>query len=327
MNAIEVKNLSKYYSRGNVKAVDAISFNVPQGSRFGFLGPNGAGKTTTIRCLLGLLKVTAGNIKILGETVDPTKDVTFRNHIGYLPGELGIYKQMTATKLISFFAKLYDIEIDWDIIKEVSERLQIDMDRKMGVLSKGNKQKIGVLTALMGKFDILIMDEPTSGLDPLMQLEFYRIISERQKESNCTVFVSSHVLPEIDKFCDMVAIIKKGKIVEISDVQNLKAKSLKQIELDFTSSESKQDFLFYLSSQFPEATVEHQFETQLTFLLPPDATRKIISELGTREWAGFQIKDITIQNSNLENIFMQYYQETKSNSHFSLKDLKGGVMP
>ncbi len=312
MNAIEVKNLVKYYSKGTVRAVDDISFNVPQGSRFGFLGPNGAGKTTTIRCLLGLLQLTAGEIKIFGESIDPTKDVSFRNRVGYLPGELGIYKQITATKLIKFFAKLYDITIDWDFIKDVSERLQIDMDRKMGVLSKGNKQKVGVLTALMGKFDLLVMDEPTSGLDPLMQSEFYRIVSERQKESNCTVFVSSHVLPEVEKFCDTIAIIKKGKIAEISDVQNLKAKSLKQIELDFLAGESKQEFLTYLSSEFPEAIVEHQFETQLTFLLPPDAMRKIMSDLGNRVWAGLPIKDITIQNSSLENIFLQYYKDTNS---------------
>ncbi|GAH05848.1 unnamed protein product, partial [marine sediment metagenome] len=131
--------------------------------------------------------------------------------IGYLPGELGLYKYMTAEQLIKYFAKLFDIEIDWKFIRDVTERLEIEMDRKMGVLSKGNKQKVGVLTALMGKFDILIMDEPTSGLDPLMQSEFYRIIAERQEESNCTVFVSSHVLPEIEKFCDQVAIIKNGE--------------------------------------------------------------------------------------------------------------------
>ena len=320
MNAIEVKNLVKYYSRGTVKAVNDISFNVPQGSRFGFLGPNGAGKTTTIRCLLGLLQRTAGDIKIFGESIDPTKNVSFRNRVGYLPGELGIYKQVTATKLIKFFAKLYDITIDWDFIKDVSERLQIDMDRKMGVLSKGNKQKVGVLTALMGKFDLLVMDEPTSGLDPLMQSEFYRIVSERQKESNCTVFVSSHVLPEVEKFCDTIAIIKQGKIAEISDVQNLKAKSLKQIELDFSGKSSKQEFLTYLLSDFPEAIVEHQFETQLTFLLPPDATRKIMCDLGNREWGGYPIKDITIQNSSLESIFLQYYKNNNSIQ-------KGGVIP
>ena len=319
MNAIEVKNLVKYYAKGTVKAVDGISFEVPKGSRFGFLGPNGAGKTTTIRCLLGLLQTTSGKINIFGELIDPTKDVSFRNRVGYLPGELGVYKRMTANQLIKFFAKLYDVEIDWDFIKDVSERLKLDMDRKMGVLSKGNKQKVGVLTALMGKFDLLVMDEPTSGLDPLMQSEFYKIVSERQKESNCTVFVSSHVLPEVEKFCDKVAIIRQGKIAEISDVQNLKAKSLKNIELEFISEESKKSFESYLSSEFPEAIVKHQFTTQLTFLLPPDQTRMILRDLGEREWAGSPIRDLTIQHSTLDNIFMEYYKDTNSSA-------KGGVV-
>ena len=314
MKAIEVKNLKKYYSRGTVKAVDDISFKVPEGSRFGFLGPNGAGKTTTIRCLLGFLNPDAGDITILGEEINPKKDVEIRNHIGYLPGELGIYKTTTARKLIKYFAKLYDIEIDWDFIKDVSERLQIAMDRKMGVLSKGNKQKVGVLTALVGKFDVLIMDEPTSGLDPIMQTEFYRIVSERQKESNSTVFVSSHVLPEIEKFCDKVAIIKQGKIAEISDVQNLKAKSLKHIELEFESLASKEEFLKFLSNDYPEAKVKYQFNTEVTFLLPPIQTREILHELSEKKWAGDPIKDILIQHSTLENIFMEYYEDVRNNA-------------
>ncbi|MFX1237234.1 MAG: ABC transporter ATP-binding protein [Promethearchaeota archaeon] len=308
MNTIEVRNLVKYYNRGKVKAVDDISFKVPQGSRFGFLGPNGAGKTTTIRCLLGLLQRTDGEISIFGENVDPMKDVSFRNKIGYLPGELGVYKHMTATQLVEYFSKLYDVDIDREFISDVSERLQIDMERKMGVLSKGNKQKVGVLTALMGKFDLLVMDEPTSGLDPLMQSEFYKIISERQKESNCTVFVSSHVLPEVEKFCNKVAIIKKGKIIEISDIQNLKAKSLKNIELDFFTGKAKEEFVSYLTSNFPEAIVETDFNTQLTFVLPPSATLKILKEIGGREWGGTPIKDILIQHSSLDNIFMEYYK-------------------
>lgn len=151
MNAIEVRNLRKYYDKGKVKAVDDISFDVPKGSRFGFLGPNGAGKTTTIRCLLGFLNADAGDITILGEKINPKKDVKIRNRIGYLPGELGIYKNMTANELINYFAKLYDIEIDWKFVNEVSERLKLDMDRKMGVLSKGNKQKVGVFICSNGK--------------------------------------------------------------------------------------------------------------------------------------------------------------------------------
>ena len=315
MNAIEVKGLKKYYNRGNVKAVDGISFEVPEGSRFGFLGPNGAGKTTTIRCLLGFLNADAGDITILGQTLNPRKDVQIRNRIGYLPGELGIYKEMSATQLIKYFSKLYKIEIDWKFVDEVAERLKIEMKRKMGVLSKGNKQKTGVLAALMGKFDLLILDEPTSGLDPLNQSEFYRIVSERQKESNCTVFVCSHVLPEIEKFCDQVAIIKGGKIAEISNVRDLKAKNLKHIELIFETPQGLEAFQSYLTSNVPEAIVKQAYQLELQFLVPPEQTRKVLREISDKDWGGAPIRDISITHSTLENIFMQYYQNS---------NLKGG---
>ena len=310
MNAIEVKNLKKYYNRGKVKAVDGVSFDVPKGSRFGFLGPNGAGKTTTIRCLLGFLNPDDGDITILGEKVNPKKDVKIRNRIGYLPGELGIYKHMNTNELINYFAKLYDIEIDWEFINEVAERLKLDMDRKIGVLSKGNKQKVGVLSALMGKFDILILDEPTSGLDPLNQSEFYRIVAERQKESNCTVFVCSHVLPEVEKFCDRVAIIKQGKIAEISDVSDLKAKNLKNIELIFETQKGLEAFKNFLASEVPEAIVKQTYLTELQFLVPPEQIRKVLHEISEKEWEGAPIRDILVTHSTLENIFMQYYKDS-----------------
>ncbi len=310
MSAIEIKNLKKYYNKGKIKAVDGISLKVPKGARFGFLGPNGAGKTTTIRCILGFLNPDSGITVINGEEINPKKDVKFRNQIGYLPGELGLYKYMTAEQLITYFAKLFDIEIDWKFIRDVTERLEIEMNRKMGVLSKGNKQKVGVLTALMGKFDILIMDEPTSGLDPLMQSEFYRIISERQEESNCTAFVSSHVLPEIEKFCDQVAIIRNGKIVEVSSVQELKKKSLKRFELDFENNTGLQEFNSFLSSDFPKAIVKQKYQKRLEFLLPYNQSRDILSHLSQNKWAGMPIKDFNITHSTLDNIFLEYYKDS-----------------
>jgi ABC-2 type transport system ATP-binding protein len=229
-----------------------------------------------------------------------------------LPGELGLYKNMTANELINYFAKLYDIEINWDYVKDVTERLKLDMNRKVGVLSKGNKQKVGVVSALMGEFDLLIMDEPTSGLDPLMQSEFYRIVSERQKESECTVFLCSHVLAEVEKFCERVAIIREGKIVEISDVNDLKAKNLKHIELIFETSRSMEAFKSYLGADYPESIIKYDFQTQLEFLLPPNEARKILCEISERDWAGASVKDFSITHSTLENIFLQYYENSKS---------------
>lgn len=309
MDAIKIKGLKKFYNKGKIKAVNGISFKVPKGARFGFLGPNGAGKTTTIRCILGFLNIDEGEISVFGESINPKVDVNFRNKVGYLPGELGLYKDMTAENLIKYFARLYDVEIDWDFIKEITERLQIEMNRKMKLLSKGNKQKIGVLTALMGDFDLLIMDEPTSGLDPLMQSEFYKIVSERQREKNITVFVSSHVLPEVEKFCDQVAIIREGKIVEISDVSELKKKSLKRFELSFQNKESMDSFRNYLLSSYQDATIKYEFNDNLTFLLPHEKAKSLLSNISNQKWAGTEIKDFTITHSTLENIFMQYYKQ------------------
>ncbi|MFO8017045.1 MAG: ABC transporter ATP-binding protein [Promethearchaeia archaeon] len=311
MIAIEVNNLKKYYDRGKVKAVNGISFKVPEGARFGFLGPNGAGKTTTIRCLLGLLHPDAGEIKFFGNKIIPTKDVSIRNQIGYLPGELGLYKYMSPNKLVRYFAKLYDIDIDWDFVYEVAERLEIAMERKIGNLSKGNKQKVGVLTALMGKFKILIMDEPTSGLDPLMQSEFYKIVAERQRTSNCTVFVSSHVLPEVEKFCDQVAIIRKGKIAEISSVHNLKAKSLKHIELIFHNKSGAHEFDTFLKNAYPNAQIKQRFGTQMIFLLESEKTRELMKDLSEEKWAGKPIRDFSIKHSSLENVFMEFYKNSQ----------------
>ncbi|MBD3195688.1 MAG: ATP-binding cassette domain-containing protein [Candidatus Lokiarchaeota archaeon] len=308
MNSIEVKNLKKYYDKGSVKAVDDITFKVPKGARFGFLGPNGAGKTTTIRCIMGFLHKDAGEIYIQGEKIDPIKNVEYRNNIGYLPGELGLYKNMNAMQLFKHFMKLYDMEINWKYVEELSNRLELNLDRKMNELSKGNKQKVGVISALMGKFDILIMDEPTSGLDPLMQREFYQIVKERQEESNCTVFLSSHVLPEVENFCDQVAIIRNGKIIEISSVQELKDKSLKEFELDFTSNSAMNEFMSLLRNEYSGVSIKYSMGNHLLFTVPPKESRQLLKVISDTTWDGDFIIDFTIKHSSLDNIFMQYYK-------------------
>ena len=156
------------------------------------------------------------------------------------------------------------------------------------------------------------MDEPTSGLDPLMQSEFYRIIAERQEESNCTVFVSSHVLPEIEKFCDRVAIIKNGKIVDVSNVQELKKKSLKRIELDFENNKSLLEFNSFLSSDFPDAIVKQKYQKRIEFLLSYTQSRDILPYLSKNKWAGMPITDFNITHSTLDNIFLEYYKDSNS---------------
>jgi ABC-2 type transport system ATP-binding protein len=215
---------------------------------------------------------------------------------------------MNAMDLFQHFMKLYDMDIDWNYVKGLADRLELDLERKMGHLSKGNKQKVGVISALMGKFDILIMDEPTSGLDPLMQKEFYEIVKERQERSKCTIFLSSHVLPEVEQFCDNVAIIRQGKIIEISSVQELKDKSLKEFDLDFISNDAMQQFKSLLESKYPEAQIEYGLGSHLVFTIPPKESRELLSVISDNKWNGESIRDFTIKHSSLENIFMQYYK-------------------
>ena len=309
MEVIQVNNLVKYYKSRKkvVKAVDDISFSVKKGERFGFLGPNGAGKTTTIRAILGLLRGVEGEITILGEKINPNKDTTYRNHIGYIPGELGLDPELNAIQICEYLGKLYDNHFDLDEILKIAERLKLDVSRPIQELSKGNKQKVGILTAFMGDFELLILDEPTAGLDPLIQAEFFEILKEKQEKTNCTIFICSHILSEVEKNCHRVAIIREGKIVEISDISDLKDKGLKSFQLEFTSNDGLMDFLKFQQNEFPNASIKSQSSTSVEILIPPEKKRKLLHAISEKEWAGEYIKDFNINNSSLEEIFIKYY--------------------
>ena len=309
--AIRVDNMVKYYKSRKkvVKAVDGISFSVLRGERFGFLGPNGAGKTTTIRAILGLLRGVEGEITILGEKINPNKDTTYRNHIGYIPGELGLDPELNAIEICTYLSKLYDNHFDLDEILKIADRLKLDVNRPIQELSKGNKQKVGILTSFMGDFELLILDEPTAGLDPLIQAKFFEILKEKQEKTNCTIFICSHILSEIEKNCHRVAIIREGKIVEISDISELKEKGLKSFQLEFTSNDGMLDFLKYLKNECPSASIKSQTVTNIEILIPPEKKRLLLRDISGKKWAGEYIKDFNINNSSLEEIFMKYYDE------------------
>ncbi len=308
--AIQVDGLFKYYKskRKIIKAVDGISFSVKAGEIFGFLGPNGAGKTTTIRALLGMLRGVQGDITILGEKIDPNKDIAYRSKIGYIPGELGLEGELNGLQICKYMSKLYGNSFHLDEMLKIAKRLNLDVTRPTQELSKGNKQKVGILAALMGDFELLILDEPTAGLDPLIQAEFFEILREKQAKTNCTVFICSHILSEVENNCHRVAIIRNGKLVEISDISDLKEKGLKSFQLEFTSNEGLDEFTQYLQSEYPDASIKSQGTTGIEFLISRDKKRQILHDISEKEWAGEFIKDCNINNSSLEEIFMKYYK-------------------
>ena len=225
---IEAEHLSKFY--GKTRGIEDLSFEVAQGEVFGFLGPNGAGKTTTIRTLLDFIRPTAGSLKVLG--LDPRGDgVKLRARIGYLPGELALYERLTAARYLADFAALRR-GAGRDRIEELASRVGLDISKPIKDLSHGNKQKVGLVQAFMHQPDLLILDEPTQGLDPLVQQTFYSLLDEERRRGT-TVFLSSHVMPEVQRICDRVGILREGHLITVADVGELMARYMRTIELHF----------------------------------------------------------------------------------------------
>jgi ABC-2 type transport system ATP-binding protein len=225
---IQIEKLTKSY--GAHRGVIDIDLDVNEGEAFGFLGPNGAGKTTTIRVLLDHLRPTSGRATVFGieTTADP---VAIHRRIGYLPGEFTLYDKLTGSQTIEYFANLRG-GVDAAYQADLVARLDVDPSRKFKEYSKGNKQKIGLIVALQHRPDLLVLDEPTSGLDPLVQQTFYEVIREAKAEGR-TIFLSSHILSEVEKTCDRVAIIREGQLAKVDRVEALRDLAHHQVELRF----------------------------------------------------------------------------------------------
>jgi len=235
--AIRIDKLTKTY--GKDRGVVDLDLVVETGEVFGYLGPNGAGKTTTIRTLLDLIRPTSGQCQIFG--LDCQEDsIEVHKRVGYVPGELALYPKLTGEQTIRYFAALRG-EVDMEWVMGLAERLDFDLKRPAKSYSSGNKRKLGLILALMNKPELLLLDEASGGLDPLVQQKFYNILVE-MREAGSTIFFSSHNLPEVERVCDRVAIIREGRLVAVEGVSDLKAKALRRIEIQFDQPVSAASF-------------------------------------------------------------------------------------
>lgn len=292
--SIETNSLTKHYLKGKVKALRGLSLQVKEGEIFGFIGPNGAGKTTTIKLLLDLIRPTKGAAKVLG--LNAVKDtVRIRENVGFLPGEIFLLEGITGAECIRYYSG-FKSKIDVEYLKSITKRLDLDISKKVGDYSKGNKQKLAIILALMHKPKLLILDEPTSGLDPLNQQSFYDLIKET-KEWGTTTFFSTHVLAEAEKICDRVGIIKNGKLLAIEDIDNFKNKNIREVNIETESAIPLSD----LKNSYIKKAEKIKGGYRLVTV---GKNGELIKKLNK-----FEIKDIRISEPSLEEIFMHYYKD------------------
>jgi ABC-2 type transport system ATP-binding protein len=292
--AIHTEGLTKHY--GDVEALVDLDLDVRVGEVFGFLGPNGAGKTTTIRTILDEIRPTAGRASILGLDTH-TASVEIRRHIGYVPGDLAMYPNLTGKDTLTYFANLRG-GVDWDYVNQLAERLEADLSKKVGDLSSGNRQKVGLIQAFMNRPEVLIMDEPSSGLDPLMQREFQSMMREVAADGR-TVFLSSHTLSEVQRVADRVGIIRHGRLIALESVASLRSKAIRTVNLFFDGPVDGE--IFRPLPGVRDVTVENHHVT-LSFDGRMETLLKVITDR-------YGLVDITTHEADLEEIFLTYYRD------------------
>jgi ABC-2 type transport system ATP-binding protein len=296
---IETKGLSKLY--GKKPALVDLELSVKAGEVFGFIGPNGAGKTTTIRLLLDLIRPTSGTVSVLG--LDPRRQgVALRRRIGYLPGELGLYEDLTGGELLRWLADLRG-GAGLAAIEPLSQRLALDLEHPIRSLSKGNKQKVGLVQAFMHEPELLILDEPTSGVDPLIQREFHELLHEARGRGQ-TAFVSSHVLSEVERIADRVGIIRDGRLVVVDDVGALKARAVRQVEIHFSEPVPPGAF-----DDLPGVR-DAQFDGDVARFVVTGPIDPLIKAA-----ARFEALTMTSHEPDLEELFLTYYEGEEPGDH------------
>lgn len=290
MNCIEINQLTKYY--GKVKGIEDVSFQVREGEIFGFIGPNGAGKSTTIRTLLGLIFPTSGSATIFGKDCI-TQGHEIRKDIGYLPSEVFYYEKMKVIDLLKYAGSFYKKDCSKRIY-ELSEIMELNLNRRIEDLSYGNKKKVGIVQGLLHEPKLIVLDEPTSGLDPLMQQRFFELIKSENKKG-ASVFFSSHILSEVQHLCNRVAIIKDGHVIQVEDVKTLREDTYKKITLIGENIDLK-------AFEIEGVTELNKSDHQLDFFYKGDVN------LLVNKIQSLELKDILVENPSLEEIFMHYYK-------------------
>jgi len=291
--AIETEGLSKRYGRH--RGIEDVTFSVEAGEVFGFLGPNGAGKTTTIRTLLDLIHPSSGRARIFG--LDSRRDsVAIRARLGNLPGDFGFGREATGRRAVELLARLRGVA-ETARAGELATRFRADLDRPLGQLSRGNRQKVGLILATFHRPELLILDEPTSGLDPLMQEEFLDLVAE-ERDRGCAVFLSSHELDEVQRVCDRVGIVRSGRLIAVERIADLLGKARRRFTVELAEPEG----LERLRSLPGVADLELS-GNRATFTAGGDLDAVV------RELAGHHVVDLEATHPSLEEVFLGYYEE------------------
>lgn len=293
MFAIEIKNLTKNYGRN--RGIKDINISVNEGEIYGFIGPNGAGKSTTIKTILNFVYPTSGEALIFG--MDSVKDSEkIKEYIGYVPSEVRYYDDVKVKDIIKYAQSFYP-KSNSEYIDGICNELELDMNKKMGELSLGNKKKVAIAQSLINSPKLLILDEPTNGLDPLMQKKLFNILKEEKKKGN-TVFLSSHNLNEIQNLCDRVCVIKDGNVVDIIEIE--KSKDKLNLKVTLSSSDVNEDIILNLSDK-----ILNKGEELYTFIYSKDVNSLL------KELVNYKIDELLIEKENLEDAFLNYYENDK----------------
>jgi beta-exotoxin I transport system ATP-binding protein len=294
MAVIETEALTKRY--GSSRGIEDVTFSVESAEVFGFLGPNGAGKTTAIRTLLDLLHPTSGSARIFG--LDSRRDsVAIRARLGNLPGDFGYGRQSSGREALILLARLRGLD-GLGRAEALAERFRADLDRPLGELSRGNRQKVGLILAAFHSPDLLILDEPTSGLDPLMQEEFLALVAE-ERERGCTVLLSSHELDEVERVCDRVGIVREGRLIAVERIHELLGKARRSASLELAEPAALGAELRAL----PSVSDVEARDDKLTFKVAGDIDSVL------KAIAAHRVSDMELTHPTLEEVFLTYYRE------------------